>query len=29
MKENLLLRFDWINGYGLPVFIKPARWPVK
>lgn len=18
------MRFDWINGYGLPVFIKPA-----
>lgn len=29
MKEKPLLRFDWINGYGLPVFIKPARWPVK
>ncbi len=29
MKKNLLLRFDWINGYGLPVFIVAARWPVK
>ncbi len=25
MKKNLLLRFDWINGYGLPVFRHKTR----
>ena len=26
MKEKPAVRFDWTNGYGAAVFIKPAPW---